>query len=292
MELYQLQTFVKVARTGNLTDAALQLNISQPAANAHIKALEKITGFPLFYRNPKGMTLTERGTKLLEEAQRILFSIDDFYKKAQELRQDSVETIRIGLNTDGSLLQMDKIIRQMSERLPEVEPHFVNTRSEDFLQDVAALKINAGFYYGTMTDPQIHSVMLHSCPMVVVYPNSWDVPGEELDLKAFEEKSWIWTTQGCPFHQQAMDYFLERDMVPKTIVYVDNETLIGNLVQQEMGCSLLAEPIAMQFVKENKLKVWKGIDLSVDLNFGFPKDRKRDPVMNEIVSLLQEIWKS
>lgn len=292
MELYQLQTFVKVAQTGNLTDAALQLNISQPAASAHIKALEKITGFPLFYRNPKGMTLTERGTKLLEEAQRILFSIDEFYKKAQELRKDSAETIRIGLNTDGSLLQMDKMIRQMSERLPEVEPHFVNTRSEDFLQDLAALKINAGFYYGRVADPHIHSVKLHSCPMVVVYPNSWDVQDGDPDLQYFAEKSWIWTTQGCPFHKQAMDYFLGRDMVPKTIMYVDNETLIGNLVQQEMGCSLLAEPIAMQFVRENKLKVWRGIDLSVDLSFGFPKDRKRDLVMNEIVSLLQEMWKA
>ncbi len=291
MELYQLQTFVKVALTGNLTDAALQLNISQPAASAHIKALEQITGFPLFYRNSKGMTLTERGTKLLEEAQQILFSIEEFYKKAQELRKDSAETIRIGLNTDGNLLQMDKMIRHMSERLPAVEPHFVNTRSEDFLQDVAALKINAGFYYGKVADSHIHSIKLHSCPMVVVYPNSWDVPDRELTLKDFAEKSWIWTTQGCPFHQQAMDYFLERDMVPKTIMYVDNEMLIGNLVLQEMGCSLLAEPIAMQFVKENKLKVWKGIDLSVDLSFGFPKDRKRDPVMNEIVALLQDIWK-
>lgn len=285
-----MQTFVRVALTGNLTDAALQLNISQPAASAHIKSLEKITGFPLFYRNPKGMTLTERGTKLLEEAQRILVSIDEFYKKAQDLRKGSVETIRIGLNTEGQILQVDKMIRHLAGRLPEVELHFVNTRSEDFLQDLTALKINAGFLYGKVADPQIHSVKLYACPMVVVYPNSWDGPDRELVLEDFAEKSWIWTTQGCPFHQQAMDYFLERDMIPKTIMYVDNEALIGNLVQQEMGCSLLAEPIAMQFVKDNKLKVWKGIDLHVDLRFGFPKDRKRDPVMLEIVSMLQEIW--
>lgn len=290
MELYQLQTFVKVALTGNVTDAALQLNTSQPAASAHIKSLEKEVGFSLFYRTPKGMTLTERGSKLLEEAQRILFSIDEFYKKAQDMRKDSVEIIRIGLHTDGRILQMEKMIGELSAHLPDTEFHFVNTRSEDFMQDLTSLKINAGFYYGNMANSHVHSIKLHSFKMVLAYPNSWDTPDKELSLEDFAERPWIWTTQGCPFYKQSMEYFLHRNMTPQTIMYVDDETLIGNLVQQGMGCSLLAEPIAKQFAKDNRLSIWEEIDLHIDLHFGFPKDKKSDPVLREIASVLKEIW--
>jgi hypothetical protein len=49
MELYQLKSFVEIARTGNLTEAAAQLNMSQPATSAQLKALGQIQ------RNPFGL---------------------------------------------------------------------------------------------------------------------------------------------------------------------------------------------------------------------------------------------
>jgi DNA-binding transcriptional LysR family regulator len=290
LELYQLKTFIVVARTGNLTEAAAQLNTSQPAASAHLKALEKEVGFPLFYRTSKGMTLTEKGSNMLLEAQKILASIDDFYHVASVLQADSIETIRIGLNTDGKLLQTEKLIESLSASLPQVELHFINIKSEDFTRELINSKISAGFYYGNVALPSIHTIKLNSFRMVVVYPNTWNVPKNGLSLEYFAENSWIWTTQGCPFYRQSIDYFLERDIVPHRIMYIDDESLIGNLVQGEVGCSLLPEPIAMRFAKENMLQVWKGIDLHVDLNFGYSKDKKSDPVFREIGSIVNGMW--
>lgn len=291
MELYQLKTFIEIAQTGNLTEAAVHLNTSQPAASAHLKALEKEVGFPLFYRTSKGMTITEKGSKMLLEAQKILASIDDFYQKASNLRANSMETIRIGLNTNGQRLRLEQLIESISESLPQVELHFIDIKSEDFIQNVTSSKISAGFYYGNVVHPSVHSIKLHSFRMVVVYPISWDVPKEELSLEFFAEKPWIWTTQGCPFYKQSIDYFLQQDMVPQKIMYVDDETLIGKLVQGEIGCSLLAEPVAAQFANENLLQIWKGIDLSIDLYFGYLKDKKSDPVLLEIGSIVDQMWK-
>nr|WP_145401796.1 LysR family transcriptional regulator [Paenibacillus xylanexedens] len=290
MELYQLKTFIEIARTGNLTEAAAHLNTSQPAASAHIKALEKEVGFPLFYRTSKGMTITEKGSKILLEAQKILTSLDDFYLKASDLKAES-DTIRIGLNTNGQLLRIEKLISFISKCLPQVELHFIDTKSEDFTQDLTSAKISAGFYYGNVVHPSVYSIKLHSFKMVVVYPNSWDVPPKKrLSLEYFAEKPWIWTTQGCPFYKQSIDYFLKQDMVPQKIMYVDDESLIGKLVQGEIGCSLLAEPIAMRFANENMLQIWEGIDLNIDLHFGYLKDKKSDAVFLEIGSIVDRIW--
>ncbi|MEK8214657.1 hypothetical protein [Paenibacillus sp. FSL L8-0463] len=52
------------------------------------------------------MVLTEKGSQLLPEAQKILASIDDFHYKASDLLTNSTEPIRIGLNTDGQVLQI------------------------------------------------------------------------------------------------------------------------------------------------------------------------------------------
>ena len=72
MELYQLKTFVAVAKEGHLTRAAKSLHTSQPAVSAHIKALEAELEIALFDRTPKGMDLTAAGKRLLDQAQTIL----------------------------------------------------------------------------------------------------------------------------------------------------------------------------------------------------------------------------
>jgi DNA-binding transcriptional LysR family regulator len=291
LELYQLKTFVEIARCGNLTEASLHLHTSQPAASAHIKALEEEVGFTLFHRNPKGMTITEKGLKLLIEAQRILDTLNGFYNKANELQGNPTRTLRIGLNTDGEVLQIQKLIELASKSLPQLELHFVQTRSEDLCNDLTSAKIDAGFYYGKHPLPAVQAIKLHSFNMVLVYPNEWNIDTSDLSLKYFEKTPWIWTTKGCPFYKEAAEFFQRNNIIPCKIMYVDDETLIGKLVQAEVGCSLLAEPLAKQFAKEKMLKSWKGIDLDIDLNFGYPKGSKRDPELLEICSILNRIWK-
>ncbi|MNW64279.1 hypothetical protein D3C74_425500 [compost metagenome] len=74
-------------------------------------------------------------------------------------------------------------------------------------------------------------------------------------------------------------------------MYVDDESLIGNLVQQDIGCSLLAEPIARRFAEENMLKIWEGIELHIDLHFGYSKDKNSELALLEIGSIVDRIWK-
>ncbi|WP_379129680.1 LysR family transcriptional regulator [Paenibacillus sp. sgz500958] len=291
MELYQLKTFMQIAQTGNLTEAAAQLNTSQPAASAHLKTLESEVGFILFHRTSKGMILTDKGAKLLPLAQKVISSMDEFHHAASELAGTAIDNIRIGLNTDGQLLQVGTLIESISERLPQVELHFINTKSEDFIPDVTSSKINAGYYYGNAAHPSIQSIKLHSFRMAVVFPGSWDIPEQGLSLGFFADKPWIWTTQGCPFYSQSIEYFVGQDIIPRKIMYVDDEALIGKLVQDEVGCSLLAEPVAMRFARDNMLQIWQGIDLYIDLYFGYPKDQKSDPVLSEIASIVEGMWK-
>ena len=61
LTLHQLRIFHAVADHANLTRAAEQLGISQPAVSIQIKHLERILGLPLLETVGRGQQLTELG---------------------------------------------------------------------------------------------------------------------------------------------------------------------------------------------------------------------------------------
>ncbi|MGN0435652.1 MAG: LysR family transcriptional regulator [Wujia sp.] len=76
MTLQQLTYLVTVAETGNITEAAEQLFISQPSLSAAIHNLEKEMGVTAFLRSSKGVVITREGEELLSFARMLLEQAD------------------------------------------------------------------------------------------------------------------------------------------------------------------------------------------------------------------------
>ncbi len=75
--VWQLRYFVATAEYAQVSQAAINQNISQSAITAAIKNLEQIVGVPLFNRTPHGMELTSAGRQFLSHAYEILAKIDE-----------------------------------------------------------------------------------------------------------------------------------------------------------------------------------------------------------------------
>jgi hypothetical protein len=88
MDLKQMQYFLCLAQEGNVTRAARQLNIVQPALSMQIAKLERSLGKQLFYRASRGMSLTPAGEAL---AARIAPIITDIDRARDEIAQFDAE---------------------------------------------------------------------------------------------------------------------------------------------------------------------------------------------------------
>src|SRR5436853_4895626 len=72
LHLRYLRYFVAVGETRNLSRAAAQLHVAQPALSRQIRDLERELGVELLQRHPKGVTPTPAGEALIHGAPRIL----------------------------------------------------------------------------------------------------------------------------------------------------------------------------------------------------------------------------
>ena len=71
LNYHHLRYFREVAREGNLTRTAEQVNLSQSALSSQIRTLEDRLGHPLFDRVGRRLVLTEVGRIALDYADRI-----------------------------------------------------------------------------------------------------------------------------------------------------------------------------------------------------------------------------
>lgn len=73
----QIRYFVATAELGQVSQAAIELAISQSAITTAIKELEQAVGTALFLRSPHGMELTAAGRQFLSHAYDILSKVEE-----------------------------------------------------------------------------------------------------------------------------------------------------------------------------------------------------------------------
>ena len=97
LSLYQI--FYVTARHGNISHAAKELFISQPAISKSIRKLEEALQVPLFTRSSRGVALTEDGKLLYEQVQEAFRSIDLAEETLRHRHALGISQLRIGVST-------------------------------------------------------------------------------------------------------------------------------------------------------------------------------------------------
>lgn len=95
MELLQLRYFCVVAKHQNMTKAAAELMISQPALSKTIASLEKELGTPLFVRRNRSIFLNRAGEIFYQKIDQSINLIDDTVSEVRELSNEPFGNVRL-----------------------------------------------------------------------------------------------------------------------------------------------------------------------------------------------------
>src|SRR5215471_16174367 len=105
-----LRYFAAVAAEGNLTRAAEQLFVSQPALTKQIKQLESQLGVRLFTRSRAGMTLTAAGQALADRTPGVLACWDQVLRETKAAASRSARVLRVGFMSSAANEATQQII--------------------------------------------------------------------------------------------------------------------------------------------------------------------------------------
>jgi len=96
MELRHLRTFLAVAGTLNISEAARRMHVTQPALSRHIRDLEQAVGHPLFYRGRGRLRLTAAGATLRRHGARAVAAVESALLQARGAADQEAAVLRVG----------------------------------------------------------------------------------------------------------------------------------------------------------------------------------------------------
>lgn len=122
IDLNLLAAFNALMIERNVTRAATQVGVSQPAMSAALSRLRKLLGDPLFLRSPDGLLPTPRARELAQPIAQALSQIKAALVATPGfIPADAVLTINLGLSDYPAFVVLPKLLPMMQEHAPNLK---------------------------------------------------------------------------------------------------------------------------------------------------------------------------
>ena len=131
-----LQTFVRVVETGNISRAAERMHIAKSAVSRRIADLEHRLGVQLFRRTTRQFNLTVSGQSFYERAVRILDDLDEAEQAVSQQHGTLSGILRVAVPLSFGLLHLGPAITEFMQAHPQVQFDLdFNDRQVDLVQE-------------------------------------------------------------------------------------------------------------------------------------------------------------
>jgi DNA-binding transcriptional LysR family regulator len=282
MDIRLLQTFLLVAKTENITQAAEQLYFSQPTVTAQIRTLEEDFGVLLFERVGKKLYITKAGLRLIGYAEKLLLLYGEAKASVQEFSNH--KNIKIGLGTAVAAYTLSPILREFQGRVSNV-----SVSIEHCLDIPTAVK----------------GILDNSFDLAIVHDNisngrilQFDVVSEKLLwvahanlLQTYNGNMWkipfIALKQGSIYRTKYDPYLQEKTITP-ILEYSDSEA-VRQAVLNGLGVGVLPEILVRSHVEDGTLHEFSDAPtLEIGFSVIFHKDKTFTLAMRTLLMLITE----
>lgn len=228
MDKRQLNAFICVFEERNITRAAEQLNLTQPALSATIKALEESLSTRLFIRKPRGVEVTEDARALYPHARRMLADMAALTSRFREHQKGL--PLSIGIEDDVASTHLIGLLEKTRGALPDIRITLEVGCTGDIRLGCESLRCEDELF-----------IPLFDENYVLVYPPEHPLAqANSLTPEQLHGQPWI-TFPSHESHQRFLPFYGASASAPCAIA--GSFTLALHLVEAGLGIAIVPEPL-------------------------------------------------
>jgi len=291
MTVRHLKVFVCVCKHGNMTKAAEELFIAQPAVSNTNAEIEKNYNVKLFERINKRLFLTDEGKTLLIKAQEAVSAFDEFEEQA--LNSSKKPLLKIGSSLTIGKQKLPWLLRKLKENFTDIDFQISINQTAIIESKISNGTLDFAFIQGKPSDPNIKSRLVDCSTLIAVCGNKYNMPDtvtlKELckyDLLLREDES---------VSREFLDHIfaLENIVVTPVMESISNQALISAAVQN-LGVTIMPEALLTRQLNNGGLRKIAVSDYEFTRNsyLIYHKDKSFGTVKKEIFDFCYKNYKN
>lgn len=238
METSFLQSFVLVAETGSMAEAARRQGVTPAAIAQQVRTLERELGATLVARAGRTVTPTSAGHRLLERAGQLLGDV----RSLQTLVREDVVTGELRLGAINSALHtlLPKILGSLARAYPDVTVFIRSGLSQDLVEAVRQDQIDAAIclHPEFALSKSMAWTQLREEPLVVLVPSRL---AKEDPLALLKREPFLRYDRTLGGGKQADAYLRGHGIVPQERFELSSLLAIAMMVHEGLGVSLVPD---------------------------------------------------
>ncbi len=150
-----IRNFVETATCSTITQAAIKLEISQPALSESLKNLEEMLGRTLFYRSRTGIKLTPNGKLFLDKAKDLLSSYQNLDFTEDDKTVFGKQIISIGCHPTVATYFVPDTMKELRKSAPDFNISLIHDLSRNIQIEIQKGNIDLGIIVNAVRVPDL-----------------------------------------------------------------------------------------------------------------------------------------
>lgn len=254
MNYSYFKAFCAVARLGNISKAALELDLTQPAVSRIIANLERDCGTPLFLRSKTGVTLTEEGQRLYDGVKEPFDALDRFEKDILPNPSKRTVTLYIGATYTSLITYCFAFLSKAKQNYPSINIRIHTDSSKNLIEKVEKGLLDFAFITTPFKPREgIDAIAVMKLDDILIAPKSYeDRFKDPISAKELEDVPLILLNENMQFREHIETYFLTHGAKVQPVYEADSSSVLLPFVEHDCGLTFIPRELASSSLAQGK----------------------------------------
>jgi LysR family transcriptional regulator, transcriptional activator of the cysJI operon len=268
MNLNQLKIFYMAAKRGNLSRAAGDLFITQPAVTKGIQRIQAHYDIRLMDRFGKKMVLTHAGEVLYNIAEKIFELEKHAEESIREFKQGKTGRIRIQASESFGAYYLPSIMNPFCKANPLINISVTILPTEHVVKNIADLACDIGFISHPFEHEKVRIIEILEDQLVFILPPEHPIcRRKRLKPKDLQGNPIIVHEKESTPHQVLYEFIKKNNIAVSSSLELSSNRAIKQAVESGLGIALISRKVADEEIQTGRLKAIPVPDQSIKRKF-------------------------